>query len=143
MGQGAVEFLSRYRGSICRISFSSESTIVTSKDQIEYILSAFPSWQTTCSISGVAVASRSVSGVSSIFLARTLSSSFSRVHLAGASLSVVVRDRKLDAANGRVAARHALTDGHTTAVLQACWIAGDLTGHDDPLHRKRVVISEG
>jgi hypothetical protein len=75
--------------------------------------------------------------------AAPLRSALSRVHLAGASLSFVVRDRELDAANRRVAARHILTDGHPAAVLRTCWIAGDFAGHDDALQWKRVVIAEG
>jgi hypothetical protein len=62
--------------------------------------------------------------------------------LCRASLCFVMGQRELDAVTRRFAARHVLTDGHTAAVLRARRIAGDLTGHDDLLHGKRVVISE-
>ena len=65
-----------------------------------------------------------------------------RLYLAGAPLGLVVRDRELDAAHRGVTARHILTNAHAAAVLRTRWIAGDLTGHDDPLHGKRVVIPE-
>src|SRR5215470_14201593 len=44
-----------------------------------------------------------------------------------------MRDRELDATHRGVTARHILTDGHATAVLRTCWIAGDLTGYDHTL----------
>ena len=72
-----------------------------------------------------------------------LRSPLSRVHLAGAFLSFVVRDRELDPANRRVAARHILTDGHPAAVMRTYWIAGDFARHDDALQWKRVVVPEG
>jgi hypothetical protein len=62
--------------------------------------------------------------------------------LCRASLCFVMGQRELDAVTRRFAARHVLTAGHTAAVLRARRIAGDLTGHDDLLHGKRVVISE-